>query len=72
LKPASDFIKTGVPVNFYTVIEAARQQNSIALGYRLHTQVSDSGIMYGVHLNPLKSDTIVFSPEDKIILLAEE
>jgi voltage-gated potassium channel Kch len=72
LKPASDFIKTGVPVNFYTVVEAASQQNSIALGYRLHTQIADSGIMYGVHLNPLKTETVVFSPEDRIILLAEE
>jgi ion channel POLLUX/CASTOR len=72
LKPASDFIKMGVPVNFYTVVEAASQQNSIAIGYRLHTQIADSGIMYGVHLNPLKTDTVVFSPEDRIILLAEE
>lgn len=72
LKPAADFIQTGLPVTFYTVIESARRQNAVALGYRLHTQLSDGGMMYGIHLNPLKSDPIVFSPGDQIILLAEE
>jgi len=72
LKPAADFVQIGQPVNFYTVVEAASRQDCTALGYRLHTEVSDSGMMYGVHLNPLKSDSITFSPEDRIILLAED
>ncbi len=72
LKPVSEFLQTGIPVNFYTVIEAARRYNAIALGYRLRSESNNGDMMYGIHLNPLKTDTVVFTPEDRIIVLAEE
>lgn len=72
LKPVAEFLQTGIPVNFYTVIEAVRRHNAVALGYRLRSESNNSDMMYGVHLNPLKTDTVVFTPEDRIIVLAEE
>jgi hypothetical protein len=72
LKPISDYIVTGQPVNFYTVTEAARRRGETAIGYRLMSEVHDADKSYGVHTNPKKSNRISFSAEDKIIVIAEE
>ena len=71
LKPISDYIKTGVPVNFYTLVEACRRRGETAIGYRLMHEAGDAEKAYGVHTNPKKSQTIVFSPNDKLIVVAE-
>lgn len=72
LKPASDYVALGRPVNFYTVVESARRQGEIALGYRLHSLAADAGKSYGVVVNPDKSDLVTFGERDRIIVLAEE
>lgn len=72
LKPASDYVALGRPVNFYTVVESARRQGEIALGYRLHSLAADAGKAYGVVINPDKSDLVTFGERDRIIVLAEE
>ena len=72
LKPVGDYIATGEPVNFYTVIEAARRRGQTAIGYRKTSEASDSSKSYGVHTNPKKSDEVIFAPEDKIIVIAED
>lgn len=71
LKPMSDYVATGQPVNFYTVIEAARRRGETALGYRLMSESHDSEKAHGVHTNPNKSEKIIFSGDDKIIVIAE-
>jgi ion channel POLLUX/CASTOR len=71
LKPARDYIELGKPVNFYTVVEAARRFGQTAIGYRLVKEVEDAGKAYGVHTNPKKSNLVTFAAEDKIIVLAE-
>jgi len=71
LKAVAGYVKTGQPVNFYTVLEAASRRGETALGYRLAAQHDDAAQAYGVHLNPRKSTPITFAPEDKIIVLAE-
>ena len=71
LKPVSDYVATDTPVNFYTVTEAARRRGETPLGYRISAEANDAGKAYGVHTNPKKSETITFSPEDKIIVIAE-
>lgn len=71
LKPMSDYVQTGVPVNFYTVVEAARQRNETALGYRILTESGDAEKNYGIHTNPKKSEMVTFAEEDKVIVLAE-
>jgi len=71
LKPATDYVEPGVPLNFYTVLEAARRRGEVALGYRLGAESGDSGTSYGVHLNPEKSRRVTFAEHDMIIVLAE-
>jgi voltage-gated potassium channel Kch len=72
LKPISDYVETGMPINFYTVVEAARQRGETAIGYRITSESKDASKSYGVHTNPRKSLEVTFAPEDKIIVIAEE
>jgi voltage-gated potassium channel Kch len=72
LKPIGDYVATGKPVNFYTVVEAARRRGETALGYRLMSESHEAIKAYGVHTNPKKSGQITFAPEDRIIVIAEE
>jgi ion channel POLLUX/CASTOR len=71
LKRADDYITPGVPVSFYTVVEAARRRNQVALGYRHVALAGDASKSYGVVVNPEKSKQVSFAPGDKIIVLAE-
>jgi len=71
LRPISDYVKTGVEMNFYTVLESATQKNQIALGYRQMKHEHDHDQNYGIRLNPLKSNKVVFESDDRIIVLAE-
>ena len=71
LKPVSDYVTPGAAVNFYTVTEAARRRGETTLGYRITAEASDAGKAYGVHTNPKKSEMVTFSPEDKVIVIAE-
>ena len=72
LKPASDYVAVGQPVNFYTVVEAARRRGETALGYRITAEANAVGKAYGVHTNPKKSEQVIFSAQDKVIVIAEE
>jgi voltage-gated potassium channel Kch len=72
LKPVGDYVVTGEPVNFYTVVEAARRRGQVAIGYRIDTQANDGGESYGVRTNPKKSEQVTFAAEDKIIVIAED
>ncbi len=72
LKPVSRYVKTGQPVNFYTVLESAAQLNETAIGYRISSLSSDSDKHFGVALNPHKANAVKFSEEDYIIVVAED
>lgn len=72
LKPATQYIKSGISVNFYTIVESAKRRNELAIGYRIMTEAHDPEKMYGIVLNPIKSLDITFSDNDKIIVAAEE
>jgi voltage-gated potassium channel Kch len=72
LKPAGDYVQLDRELNFYTVVEAARQRNEIAIGYKLKTpnqMLTDSA---GIRINPNKSRVFPFHEEDRIIVLAVE
>jgi voltage-gated potassium channel Kch len=71
LKPATAYVKPGVPLNFYTVVEAARRRGEVAVGYRLQAETADPAASYGIHLNPEKSWRVAFSERDRLIVLAE-
>jgi ion channel POLLUX/CASTOR len=71
LKPANDYVTVDRPVNFYTVVEAARQRGESAIGYRRKADANNVARSYGVVINPPKDQPIDFHPHDAIILLAE-
>ena len=71
LKLMGNYVMTGKPINFYTVVEAARRRGEIALGYRLISEATNAEKSYGVHTNPKKWEKVSFAPEDKIIVIAE-
>lgn len=72
IKPVTNYVKLGRPVNFYTILESAARRNEVAIGYRViaNAKLSDEG--YGVIVNPKKSDLIDFKKGDMIIVLSEE
>jgi len=71
LKPAADFVSLGTPLNFYTVVEAARRRGEIAVGYRVAQHANDADRGYGVVMNPNKAAQITFADGDRMIVLAE-
>jgi len=62
LKPARDYVHPGSPVSFATVVEAARQRREVAVGY-LRCQER-------LCVNPRKSQSVAFGPEDRILVLS--
>ncbi len=70
LKPAVEYVALGQPLNFYTVVESARQRNQIAIGYRLRRDAHNAAKAYGVVVNPNKSDKLNFETGDKVIAIA--
>src|SRR5918995_4200761 len=71
LKSADEYVRPGVPLSFYTVVEAVRRRGEVAVGYRVKAEAGDAQISYGVRLNPAKSRRIEFAEGDKVIVLAE-
>lgn len=62
LKPAPDYVHPGSSVNFATVVEAARQRREVAVGY-LRCQER-------LCVNPRKSQSLAFGPQDRILVLS--
>lgn len=71
LKPVDNYVVVDRPINFYTIVEAARQRGESAIGYRRKADASNVARSYGVVINPPKDQPIEFGPQDTIILLAE-
>ncbi|WP_326826059.1 CASTOR/POLLUX-related putative ion channel [Streptosporangium sp. NBC_01756] len=69
-RPAGDYVRTGVPITFASVIESARRRGESAIGYRLVDQVNEAP-HFGVILNPDKSRILRLGPGDSVIVLAE-
>ncbi|HYC66998.1 CASTOR/POLLUX-related putative ion channel [Brevundimonas sp.] len=73
MRPIGDYVDLDLPVNFYTVAEAARRRGETAIGYRRRRpDVDDGRNMGGVVVNPPRSERVIFEPEDRVIVLAED
>ncbi len=72
IKSITDYVTPGAEVNFYTLIEAAKLKNELAIGYKIASQIEDSKNNYGIYINPIKSKNISLTKEDNIIVLAED
>jgi voltage-gated potassium channel Kch len=70
LKPASDYVLLGLEIDFYSVVESARRQREVAIGYRLLAYADDPNANYGVALNPDKAAPVTFAAADRIVVLA--
>ena len=71
LKPISDYVQTGVELDFYAVIESARRRNEMAIGYRIDANGNNKELQYGIVVNPNKTNTVTFDPSDMVIVLAD-
>ena len=71
IKPIQEYVQIGVPVNFYTLLEAASRKKETAIGYRILADSKDPNKNYGVHINPLKHLEMEFALDDKLIVIAE-
>ncbi|MDD4148832.1 MAG: hypothetical protein PHE33_02275 [Bacteroidales bacterium] len=72
LKPAENYVKLNTKVNFYTLLESARQKQQVAIGYKIASLSHDSEQGFGVVVNPDKNEIVEFAKEDKLIVLAED
>jgi hypothetical protein len=71
LKPAGRYVRPGLPINYQTVVEAARQRGESAIGYRVAAE-SLQPPTFGIHLNPDKATPLTIRPGDSVIVLAED
>ncbi|WP_026415011.1 CASTOR/POLLUX-related putative ion channel [Actinomadura oligospora] len=71
LRPVTHYVWTGVPMDFHTVVEAARRRGDVAIGYRVGAQALVPPAC-GVVLNPDKSLPLTFAEDDRIIVLTED
>lgn len=72
IKSITEYVKAGKKIDFYTVVESARRHGHIAIGYRIAAESQNADKAYGVRLNPDKSESITFTEEDCIIVIAED
>lgn len=72
VKPVTDYVKSDVAVNFYTLCESAARKGEIAFGYRINEFSHNVDKAYGVVVNPKKSDMVTYTDKDKLIVIAED
>lgn len=66
MKPASNYVSIGVPVDSYILTESAARKGEIYLGYR-HNGSTKTDVI----VNPNKDETIVFGEYDQIVVISE-
>lgn len=67
MKPASNYVVIGEPVNSYILTESAARNGEIYIGYR-HINTNDGAVV----VNPNKEETLVFEEQDLIVVVAED
>lgn len=71
LRPAQEYVALGQPIDFATLIEAARLRGETAIGYRV-AEDAQNAPSYGVRLNPAKTAQFTMTRGDRVIVLAED
>ncbi|MBN8587673.1 MAG: NAD-binding protein [Rhodothermia bacterium] len=70
LKPASEYVETHKDLTFYTLVEAAKTRNEIAIGWRKQADAENRERNFGIYLNPVKTSLMKLQPDDALIVLA--
>ena len=69
MRPVAEYVHTGAPVAFGTLVEAARRREHIALGYRIAGRSREQAANRGIVLNPDKSAVVTFRADDLVVIL---
>ncbi|MDQ0320788.1 voltage-gated potassium channel Kch [Pararhizobium capsulatum DSM 1112] len=73
MRPVSDYVSIDQPVNFYTICLSALRRGEIAIGYRRQREDDpDHRNLGGVVVNPVKSEKLLYSARDRVIVLAHD
>lgn len=72
IKKASKYVKPGLAVNYYTLVEAAKRKNEIVIGYVIAAEQKDAQKDYGIYINPAKSTVVSLGEKDGLIVIAED
>ena len=74
LRPASDYVALGQPMRFYEVSEAARRRGEVAIGHHIPANASadDARRMGGIVINVSKAESLTYTENDRIIVLARD
>ena len=74
MRQAGSYLELGQPLTFYTVTEACRRRNEVAIGYirKRAGMEPDERNMGGVVVNPRKSEMLSYEAGDRIIVLARD
>jgi Trk K+ transport system NAD-binding subunit len=67
--PVENFIRTGVSASFDSVIASVSKAGKSAIGYRLEAEKNEQSSLHGVRLNPNRTNEVVFSPGDTLIVV---
>ena len=72
IKKASKYVKPGLEVNYYTLVEAAKRKNEIVIGYVIAAEQKDAQKDYGIYINPAKSTVVSLGEKDGLIVISED
>lgn len=72
LKPASSYLEPGKPVSLYTVTHLVSLRHEVFIGFKRSLTGSNGQRTYDLQVNPPKNQSITFSPEDWLVVLAQD
>ncbi|UJR07173.1 hypothetical protein I4U23_011461 [Adineta vaga] len=68
---ASIFVPLGISISYYQIVQEILKYHCLPIGYRLMKYSHDETRSFGIVLNPDKQQNIIFSQNDKIIILVD-
>lgn len=72
LHPVEWYVALGEPVDFNTVVAAAAKHFDSAVGYSLVSKRETDHRLFGVTLNPDRTQKVTFAPGDRIVVLTND
>ena len=67
----SQYIEITKKVKFGDITASALHKSETAIGYRVNSQSKDKSKNFGIYVNPSKSDEILFSDKDEVIVFSD-
>jgi hypothetical protein len=70
VRPVTDYVTIDRPVNFYSIIEAARRRGEVAFGHRVALEKGGDRRKAGVVVNPARHVSWTYAETDAVVVLA--